>query len=81
MAKNNRNKKSMQTAFYGKIKERREMGGEWWIGENTQNIHYLSTVATEHKTRQRCIKHLLTAGTADSSEPQVQQACINDGYE
>ena len=38
----------MQTALYGKIKERK---GEWLIGENTQNVPYLSIVATQHKTR------------------------------
>ena len=38
----------MQTALYGKIKERK---GEWLIGANTQNVLYLSIVAT-HKTRQ-----------------------------
>ena len=43
----------MQTGLYGKINERRETGGEWRIGENTQNIPYLSIAAPEHKTRQR----------------------------
>ena len=45
----------MQTALYGKIKERR---GERLIGANTQNIPYLSIVATQHKTRQRRIRRL-----------------------
>ena len=40
----------MQTALYGKIKERK---GEWLIGANTQNVLYLSIVATQLKTRQR----------------------------
>ena len=40
----------MQTDFYGKIKVRR---GEWLIGANTENVPYLSIVATQHKTRQR----------------------------
>ena len=40
----------MQTALYGKIKERR---GEWLIGANTQNVTYLSIVATQRNTRQR----------------------------
>ena len=46
----------MQTALYGKIKERR---GEWLIGANTQNVPYLSIVGTQHKTRQRRVKLLL----------------------
>ena len=40
----------MQTALYGKIKERK---GEWLIGVNTKNVLYLSIVATQHKKRQR----------------------------
>ena len=39
----------MQTTLYGKIKKQREMGGEWLIGANTQNIPYSSIVATQHK--------------------------------
>ena len=31
----------MQTALYGKQKERTETGGEWLIGANTQIIPYL----------------------------------------
>ena len=31
----------MQTALYDKQKERRETGGEWLIGANTQIIPYL----------------------------------------
>ena len=46
----------MQTASYGKINKRR---GEWLIGANTQNIPYLSVVATQHKTRQRRVRRLL----------------------
>ena len=51
----------MQTALYGKIKEKRERetGVEWLIGANTQYIPYLSIVATQHKTRQRRPRHLL----------------------
>ena len=30
----------MQTALYGKIKERRERRGEWLIGAQTQNVPY-----------------------------------------
>ena len=41
----------MQTALHGKIKERR---GEWLIGVNTQNVPYLSIVATQHHTRKKC---------------------------
>ena len=47
----------MQAVLYGKIKERK---GEWVVGANTQNILYLSIVATQHKRRQRrirCIRH------------------------
>ena len=40
----------MQTALYGKIKERK---GEWLIGASTQNLLYHSIVATQHKTKQR----------------------------
>ena len=41
----------MQTALYGKIKERK---GEWLIGASTQNLLYLSIVATQHdKTKAR----------------------------
>ena len=40
----------MQTALYGKIKERK---GEWLIGANTQNVVYLLIVATQHKTKAR----------------------------
>ena len=42
-----RKKKNMQTALYGKIKERK---GEWLIGANTQNVLYLSIVATQHNS-------------------------------
>ena len=45
----------MQTALYGKIKERK---GEWLIGANTQNVLYLSIVATQHKARQRHVKRV-----------------------
>ena len=43
----------MQTALYGKIKERK---GELLIGASTQNLLYLSIVATEDKTKaRRCV--------------------------
>ena len=45
----------MQTALYGKTKERK---GEWLIGANTQNLLYLSIVATQHKTRQRRVRRV-----------------------
>ena len=48
------------------VKERREprgRGGDWGvkrlIGAHTQNIYYLSTVTTQHKSRQRCVRRLL----------------------
>ena len=41
----------MQTALYGIITEGREAGGECLIRANTQNISYISIVAT-HNTRQ-----------------------------
>ena len=56
MAQNKRKKKSMQTVLYGKIKERK---GELLIGASTQNLLYLSIVATQHKTRQRHVRRLL----------------------
>ena len=40
----------MQTALYGKIKENK---GEWLIGASTQNVLYLSIVATQDKTKAR----------------------------
>ena len=46
----------MQTALYGKIKERTD---KWLIGANTQNVLYLSIVVTQHKTRQRRVRRLL----------------------
>ena len=36
----------METALYDKIKERK---GEWLIGASTQNLLYLSFVATQLK--------------------------------
>ena len=38
----------MQTALYGKIKERK---GEWLIGANTQNVLYLSILARQDKAK------------------------------
>ena len=46
----------MQTASYGKIKERRS---EWLIGANTQNVPYLSMVATQRKTGESYARCLL----------------------
>ena len=40
----------MQTALHGKIKEGK---GESVIGANTQNVLYLSIVATQHKAKAR----------------------------
>ena len=40
----------MQTALYGKIKEKK---GEWLIGANKQNVLYLSIVGTKQKPRQK----------------------------
>ena len=44
----------MQTALYRKIKERK---GEWLTGVNTQNLLYLLIVTTQHKTKQRRVRH------------------------
>ena len=49
----------MQTALYGKIKNRK---GEWLIGANTQNLLYLSIVTTQHRTRQRRVRRVLIMG-------------------
>ena len=49
----------MRIAVHGKIKERRETRGEWLIGENMQNIPYISIVVTQHETRQRGVECLL----------------------
>ena len=38
----------MPTVLYGKLEETR---GEWLPGANTQNVPYLSIVATPHKTK------------------------------
>ena len=58
----------MQTALYGKIKERK---GEWLIGANTQNVLYLSIVATQDKTKlrkvwkaRRRVRRILITGKA-----------------
>ena len=56
----------MQTALYGKIKERK---GERLVEVNTQNVLYLPVVATQHKTRQRRVKRIKRVGV---------QARIND---
>ena len=49
----------MSTVLYGKIKKKR---GEWLIGANTQNVPYLSIVATQHKTRKKARKALIDKG-------------------
>ena len=51
----------MQTALYGKIKERK---GEWLIEVNTQNVLYLPIAATQHKTKQRRVRRVLITGKA-----------------
>ena len=51
----------MQTALYVKIKERK---GELLIGAYTQNLLYLSIVATQHKKRQRRVRRVLIMGKA-----------------
>ena len=43
----------MQTALYGKIKERREAGGKWWIDENTQTLPFNCSNRTQDKTKVR----------------------------
>ena len=35
------------------------MGAEWLIGAHMQIISYLSTVTTQHKSRQRGVRRLL----------------------
>ena len=40
-------------ALYGKIKEKK---GEWLIGAITQNVLYLSILATQHNARQRRVR-------------------------
>ena len=47
----------MQTALYGKIKERK---GELLVGASTQNL--LSIVATQRKTGQRRVRGAWHAG-------------------
>ena len=45
----------MKTALYNNIKKRKS---EWLIEANTQNVLYLSIVATQHKTRQRRVRRV-----------------------
>ena len=70
----------MQSALYGKIKERK---GEWLIAASTQNLLYLSVVATQHKARQkrvRCVRRVLIIGKARRHVgAQVRKAHINYG--
>ena len=42
----------METALYGKIKERKKTREEWLIGANTQNIPYLSIAVTTQDKKQ-----------------------------
>ena len=49
--KHKKDKKVGKTALYVKIKKRRETRAERLIGVHTQNIPYLSTVTTQHKTK------------------------------
>ena len=59
----------MQTALIGKIKERED---EWLIGANTKNVLYLSIVATQHKTRQRCIRQVKRVKCIGTYDAQVR---------
>ena len=68
--------KSMQTALYGKIKERRR---EWLNGANTANVTYLLIVATQDKTRQRRIRRLLIRFKVRRRVLIIGKARINDG--
>ena len=49
----------MQTDLYGKIKKGKV---EWLIEANTQNVLYLSTAATQDKTRKRRVRHVKRVG-------------------
>ena len=51
----------MQTAFHGKIKERK---GEWLIGANTQNVLYLPIVATQTQNKTKARRRVLIIGKA-----------------
>ena len=44
------------------------------IGENAQNMSYLSIVATEHKTRQRRARHLMMSKARKSEGVQGPQS-------
>ena len=67
----------MQTALYGKIKERK---GEWFTGASTQNLLYLQIVATQHKTKQRCVRRVLIIGKVHRCiGAQARNACTNYG--
>ena len=64
----------MQTA----LKERK---GEWLTGANTQNVLYLSIVATQHKTRQRRVKRVRRVSIIGKARRRVgaqeRRVCIN----
>ena len=57
--KQNKEKRACKAVLYDKIKERRGTDSEWLIGVHTQNIPYLSTVTTQHKTKQGQVRSLL----------------------
>ena len=63
----------MQTALYGKIKEGK---GELSIGANTQNVLYLSIVATQHKTRQRRIRRVRRVLIIGKARRRVKRVLI-----
>ena len=73
-------KKSMQTALYSKIKERKD---ELLIGASSQNLLYLSIVATQHKTRQRRVRRvwrvLIIGKTRRHVGAQAREARTNYG--
>ena len=66
----------MQTALYGKIKERRR---EWLIVANTANVPYLLLAATQDKTRQRHIRRLFIRVKVRRRVLIIGKARINDG--
>ena len=69
----------MQTALCGKIKERK---GERLIGTSTQNLLYLSIVATQHTTRQKRVRRVLIIGKARSCVRRILimgKACRRKG--
>ena len=67
----------MQTALYGKIKEIRKTGGQWWIGGNTHNVPFYCNNSTEDKTKVR--KAIIDEDSLVGT--QSCKARVNDGYE